>query len=560
MDPKAVLPSERIARMTAAGLWPGRLVSDYLDDAAARDADAVAIVDENSVSGKASRIGYGELHEHSVRIACGLAALGVARGEVVAVQLPNWWQFSAVYAACVRIGAIINPLMPIFRERELEFMLGFAEARVLIVPREFRGCDHPAMIAGLRDALPALKHVLVVDGKDPDTSFEHVLLEHPWERETDAQALFAARRPDPNDVTEIMYTSGTTGQPKGVMHTANTLSCKALLASELFGFGGEDVIYMGSPLAHQTGFMYALVLSMYHGSKCVLQETWDPARARQLIEVERCTITLGSTPFLSDLVRAPGGEAHDVSCLRLFLCAGAPIPRVLVSEARERLPALHVMSAWGMTEMGIATATYPGDPPEKIIDTDGRALPHQAVRVVDEAGVPVAPGVEGRLQARCASLFVGYLKRPEAYEVDEEGWLETGDNARMDDDGYIRITGRSKDIIIRGGENIPVVEIEELLYRHPAVEDVAIVAMPDERLGERACAFVSLGAGRALDFDAMLDYLAVCRVSRQYLPERLEIVANFPRTPSGKIQKFRLREQARGLTPMRRRAPEAGKP
>tara|TARA_Y100000588_G_C14193234_1_gene898995 strand:- start:860 stop:1495 length:636 start_codon:yes stop_codon:yes gene_type:complete len=207
------------------------------------------------------------------------------------------------------------------------------------------------------------------------------------------------------------------------------------------------------------------------------------------------------------------------------------------------------MSAWGMTEMGLATATYPGDPAEKVLDTDGRAMPHQAVRVVDEDGLAVAPGVEGRLQSRCATDFVGYLKRPEAYVVDAESWLETGDNARMDADGYIRITGRSKDIIIRGGENIPIVEVEELLYRHPGVQDAAIVAMPDPRLGERGCAFVSLRAAVEFDFSTMIEYLIEGGLIKQYLPERLEIIEEFPRTPSGKIQKFKLREWAKNYKP-----------
>ena len=202
-----------------------------------------------------------------------------------------------------------------------------------------------------------------------------------------------------------------------------------------------------------------------------------------------------------------------------------------------------------MTEMGIASATYPGDPAEKVIDTDGRALPHQAVRVVDEQGDVVANGVEGRLQSLCVTTFVGYLKRPEAYGIDDGGWLETGDNARMDDDGYIRITGRSKDIIIRGGENIPVVEVEELLYRHPAVIDAAIVAMPDERLGERACAFVTVA--QQFDFNMMRTYLEHAKLSKQYFPEQLQIIDEFPRTPSGKIQKFVLREQAKLLTPIK---------
>lgn len=546
-----ILPPGRIADMVAAGLWPNRLLCDYLDDAHAATPDAVAIVERRAATGDDTSVTVRELHALSVRFACGLAQLGVARGDVVAVQLPNWWHYAALHVACVRIGAIINPLMPIFRERELEFMLGFAEARVLVVAQEFRGFNYPDMIATIRPALPHLEHVLVVGGDDPATSFEQVLVERAWETEIEPAALFRDRRPDPNDVTEIMYTSGTTGQPKGVMHTSNTLLCKALLAGELFQLGRDDVVFMGSPLAHQTGFMYAVVLSIFNHSKCVLIDVWDPAAASRLIEQERCTITLGSTPFLSDLVENPAVAEFDLTSLRLFLCAGAPIPRVLVQKSRDRHPRMHVMSAWGMTEMGIATATYPDDPQDKVIDTDGRALPHQEVRVVDEAGAVVPAGTEGRLQSRCVTTFVGYLKRPRDYGVDDAFWLETGDNARMDSDGFIRITGRSKDIIIRGGENIPIVEVEELLYRHPAVEDAAIVAMPDPRLGERACAFVSLRAGAELTFDTAIDYLLGCKLSRQYLPERLEVIAQFPRTPSGKIQKFKLREQARSLTPMR---------
>jgi cyclohexanecarboxylate-CoA ligase len=551
MDYQRILSTSRIADLTARGLWQNRLVSDLLDEVAEIRPDDVAIVERRSQGGETRRISYRELQRLSVRIAAALAGLGVAPGDVVAVQLPNWWHYAAVYAACVRIGAVINPLMPIFRERELQYMLGFAEARVLIVPQEFRGHDFPSMAAKLRATLPALRHVLVVGGTESATSFEQCILGRAWEREIDVAELFRMRRPDPNDVTEIMYTSGTTGQPKGVMHTANTLLCKARLAGELFVLRPDDAVLMGSPLAHQTGFMYGTILSIYGGSKCVLQDIWDPEVAAQLIESERCTLTLGSTPFLSDLAHLPATLGHDLGSLRLFLCAGAPIPSALVAAAAVRHPNLHVMSAWGMTEMGIVTATYPGDPTEKILGTDGRALPHQAVRVLDERGDPAAPGVEGRLQARCVTTFVGYLKRPEAYGVDADMWCETGDHARMDSDGYIRITGRAKDLIIRGGEKIPVIEIEELLYRHPAIEDAAVVGMPDERLGERACAFVTLRPGFTLRFDQLIDFLEQCRLMKQYRPERLEVVAEFPRTPSGKIQKFKLRELAKELAPKR---------
>ena len=245
-----ILPPERIADMVAAGLWPNRLLCDYLDDAHAATPDALAIVERRTATGADTRVTVRDLHALSVRFACGLAQLGVARGDVVAVQLPNWWHYAALHVACVRIGAIMNPLMPIFRERELEFMLGFAAARVLVVAQEFRGFSYPDMVATIRPGLPHLEHVLVVGGTDPATSFERVLVGRAWETEIDPAALFRDRRPDPNDVTEIMYTSGTTGQPKGVMHTSNTLLCKALLAAELFTLTRDDVVFMGSPLAH----------------------------------------------------------------------------------------------------------------------------------------------------------------------------------------------------------------------------------------------------------------------------------------------------------------------
>jgi cyclohexanecarboxylate-CoA ligase len=289
-----------------------------------------------------------------------------------------------------------------------------------------------------------------------------------------------------------------------------------------------------------------MILSIVLHAKSVLMDIWDPIVAAQRIQDERCTYTLASTPFVSDLTYNEGVGRYDISTMRLFLTAGAPIPRVLVQDAKRKRD-IFVMSAWGMSENGVVTATRIGDSEDKIVNTDGAPLPGQQVRVVDVDGKPLPPGEEGRLQARCCTQFVGYLGRPEAYEMHDGMWFETGDNARMDADGYIRIVSRSKDIIIRGGENIPVVEVEELLYRHAAVQDAAIVAMPDERLGERGCAFVVLRAGHTLTLQDMLSYLSEQRLARTYMPERLEIVTELPRTPSGKIQKFKLREAAQGF-------------
>ncbi len=540
-----ILPKERVKAMNIGGFWPGKLTTDYLDRCIAEVPDKTAVADFNSTTNKETRLNYRDFGKIVDRIAIGLAELGVEKGDVVSCQLPNWWQFTALHLACVRIGAVTNPLMPIFRERELSFMLGLAESKVLVVPRAFRGCDYPAMVTNILADLPWLKHVLVIGG-DGETGFEKVLLDTPWEQRRDAGRLFAARRPDPDDVTQLMYTSGTTGEPKGVMHTSNTLLSNILICAERLGLGRDDVMFMASPMAHQTGFMYGLVMPVLVGATAILQDVWEPKRASASITREGITFTMASTPFLSDLTETVAADESDVSRLRIFLVAGAPIPRALVERARQIL-GTNIVSAWGMTENGLVTTTCLGDPNDKAINTDGRALPGMEVQVVDSDNRPLPAGEEGMLMARACSTFVGYLKRPDWYNHDAEGWFDTGDLARIDSEGYIRLTGRSKDVIIRGGENIPVVEIEGLLFRHPDIQDVAIVGVPDERLGERACAFIVPKPGREVGLREVVAFLEEHRMARQYLPERAEMVGELPRTPSGKVQKFKLREIAVAL-------------
>jgi cyclohexanecarboxylate-CoA ligase len=543
-----IIPPQRLQAMREQGLWPERLLTDYLDDAARERPEQVAVTDFNSMTGRFTTLSYRQLQRLSTRMALGLAELGVGPGDVVSIQLPNWWQFPALYLACIRLGAALNPLMPIFRQRELRYMLGFAQSKVLVVPREFRGFDHAALAAELRGDLPALQHVLVVDGAGPE-AFEPALLQRRWEDGRDVKAFLRERKPGPNDVSVLVYTSGTTGEPKGVMHTSNTvLSCVVHVVAQL-GVTPRDVTFMASPLAHMTGFLYGMMMPIVLGTKAVLLDIWNPGVAAQRIQDERATWTMGATPFVADFAQHPDVERYDVSTLRMFTTAGAPIPRVLVQATMEKFPGLRVVSGWGMSENGLVSTTLPTDPQEKVFGTDGVPVRGMELRIVDEDGAPCPPDTEGRLQARGAANFVGYLKRPDAFDTDGEGWFETGDNARIDPDGYVRITGRSKDIIIRGGENVPVVEVENLLYRHPAVQDAALVAMPDARLGERGCAFVTLRAGQSLTLGEVVRYLQQAGLARQYFPERLEVLGEMPRTPSGKIQKFKLREAARELRP-----------
>ena len=545
MKTEPILPEARLRAMTAAGLWTNRLLLDDFDRWVAKVPERTAIVDHNSMTGARTALSYAALSQSVDRIAAGLARLGVGRHDVVSMQLPNWWQFIALHLAALRLGAITNPVMPIFREREMSFMLRLAESKVLVIPREFRGFNYQAMAGAIRAALPALAHVLVI-GAAGESAFEQ--LTDPMSGPDDAdRTRFAASRPGPDDVVEILYTSGTTGEPKGVMHTSNTLYANVEPYCARMALDENDTILMASPLAHQTGFLYGIMAPLYLGGKVVLQDIWNPGKAVDLIAAEGVTFTMASTPFLSDLTDEAAKRPADVRSLRTFLSAGAPIPRALVRRAAEHLGA-NIISAWGMTENGAVTTTKIGDLPEKTFETDGCPLEGLAIRVVDDMAKVLPADAEGRLQAKGSSNFVGYLKHPELFATDSAGWFDTGDLARIDSDGYVRITGRTKDVIIRGGENVPVVEVEGLIYQHPGIQEVAVVAMPDPRLGERACAFAVLRDGARLSFPELVAFLRERHLAPNYLPERLELVEALPKTPSGKIQKVVLRGIAKDLT------------
>ncbi len=538
----ALLLAPRRAESLAKGWWRDRTINDDLDACLAACPDKLALTAVRH-SGETRRFTYRELAALADRVAIGLSRLGIVKDDVVAMQLPNCWQFTVLYLACSRLGAVLNPLMPIFRERELSFMLGHGEAKVFVVPKSFRGFDHEAMARALQAQLPSLQHVVVVDGGGTD-DFDARLATPEWEKAPEAAAVLSRGRPNADDITQLIYTSGTTGEPKGVMHSANTLMANIRPYAERLQLGADDIVLMASPMAHQTGFMYGLMMPIMLGASAVLLDVWDPIRAAQLIRDEKATFTMASTPFLTDLTRVVAETGQGVPTLRSFLCAGAPIPGPVVEQARAGLGA-KIVSAWGMTENGAVTLIKLEDPDERAFTTDGCPLPGVEVKVVDVDGHEMATGESGRLLVRSCSNFGGYLKRPQWNNTDKEGWFDTGDLARTDAAGYIRITGRAKDVIIRGGENIPVVEIESLLYRHPSVAQVAIVAYPDERLGERACAVVVARPGAAFDFATMSEFLKAQKLAIQYIPEKLVVTPAMPATPSGKIQKFRLREMVR---------------
>jgi cyclohexanecarboxylate-CoA ligase len=521
-------------RFRETGHWLDKTVDQLLTEAVAKAPDKVAIVADRADREQAPRLTYRELERLANRAASSLLRLGVGRGDVVTVQLPNWWEFVVTAFACSKIGAVMNPVMPILRERELVYILNFCQAKVFMVPKTYRGFDYAAMAQGMRGDLPDLKHVIVVDGEG-EGSFERTLLA------SEAGQLPPGLGPD--DMAVLMFTSGTTGEPKGVMHTSNSLiaCCKAL--SGRFGLDSGDVLLVASPVGHMTGYAAVVLLSVYLGGTMVLQDVWEAKRGVGLIASEGVTYTAVATPFLADICDAVKAGAPRPQNLRSFLCGGAPIPSVLVERAASEL-GLKVCSLWGMTEVLSGTLTEPSRAAEKSASTDGRPQDGMEVRIVDLEGRPVPTGQSGRLLVRGAQMFKGYYKRPELQTFDGDGWFDSGDLAYMDEEGYIRIAGRVKDILIRGGENVPVVEIENLLYKHPAVAAVAVVGFPDARLGERGCAFIVPRPGSSIDLATVQAYLREARMAKQFWPERVEVVAELPRTASGKIQKFKLKEVA----------------
>jgi cyclohexanecarboxylate-CoA ligase len=528
-----------------AGWWRRATVLGDFEEVCKARASKTAIVTYRRGHPEPERISYADLYARVQRVAASLLGMGVRCGDVVSVQLPNWWQFAALAMATHWVGAAFNPILPIHRRREVGFITALLESKVCVIARTYKGFDYSEMLAQVRESSPYPATSVVVGGT-PDAgelSFEDFILGEAWEERFGRELTECAR--DPDLVSDVQFTSGTTGEPKGVGHTHNTLYARARALYDPLSLGSEDVVFMPSPLAHSTGFVYGCMTPLMLGMTAVYQDVWDAASALEIIETERASWTFGSTSFIVDLLSARRRRGGDASSLRYFVAGGAPIPPAIVREAREQL-GTRVMAVWGMTENGAVTVTQPSEPESAAAESDGVPCPWMELKVARPgSGGELPPGAEGPLYVRGASQMLGYVKRSAltAGAVDEDGWFDTGDLARMGSDGHVRITGRSKDIIIRGGENIPVAEIEALLYEHPLVVDVAVVSYPDERLGERACAVVVPAEGATPSLEDLVSYLAAAGVSRTYWPERLEIRPELPRTASGKVQKFALRHE-----------------
>jgi cyclohexanecarboxylate-CoA ligase len=533
------LDSAQAAAYRQAGHWPGVPIGSALSRTAERYGRRVAVVDEQQ------RLTFAELEHATKRVALGFMSLGVAPGDVVAYQLPNWWEAVVVFLAAARIGAVVNPLLPIFRERELRFILRQSRASLLVIPGTFRNCDYPALVGSLRAELPGLRQVLVARSEPPAEmrSFEGFLAT-PWERapHTADRVVHAV---DPDSLLMLMYTSGTTADPKGVLHTHNTLTAEVRSLERVHGLSATDVTLMPSPLTHVSGVIHAILTPALLGTSAVLMERWDAADGLRLIETERVTYMVGAPTFLHDLTEQASRQPRDVSSLRLFSCGGADVSADLVRRARRQLGCV-AKRVYGSTEFPTISTTDVSDADTMGIETEGRPIWPAEVRVVDEAEAAVAAGEEGEIQARGPECLVGYadpVMNAEAFTAD--GWFRTGDLGTLDANGYLRITGRLKEIVVRKGEKFSVRELEDLIVRHPAVAEVAVIALPDAETGEKACAAVRLRSGKALCLEELGDFLTAAGLARQKLPEQLVILDELPRTESGKIHRAVLKRTLR---------------
>jgi cyclohexanecarboxylate-CoA ligase len=487
------------------------------------------------------RLTVAEFVSRAQSIAGGLLDLGVGSGDVVSWELPSWWEAAALAVAIDWIGAVGNPIIPIYREREVGFIARQAASRVLVVPGVFRGFDYRNLARAVQSDSEHLQHLIVVRD-DPAAG------QLPFD-----ELLRGSRVPErcdhpPHDVAMLFYTSGTTADPKGVMHTTSTIGAYARSSVDTMNTGPDDVGLLQFPLTHIGGLVAFVAVPLLAESRVVYLDTWEPQRALDLIAAERVTSAGGPPVILQGLMAAPNFSPDKVKTVRSAGTGAAGIPPLLVREVCEKFDA-SCFRAYGLTECPMLTTGVRADPEHKRMHTDGRPSPGCRVRIVDGDGRELPPGNEGEIHAFGPQLCVGYLDAElnrEAFTPD--GYLRTGDLGVVDEEGYVRVTGRVKDIIIRKGENLSAKAIEDVLAAHPDIADVAVIGLPDPTSGELACAVVvarARASSPALTLAGVERYMTELKVMRQMIPERLEVVESLPRNATGKIMKFELQRRFR---------------
>ncbi|MDC7908950.1 medium-chain fatty-acid--CoA ligase [Escherichia coli] len=524
---------QRRAAYRQQGLWGDASLADYWQQTARAMPDKIAVVDNHGAS-----YTYSALYHAASCLANWMLAKGIESGDRIAFQLPGWCEFTVIYLACLKIGAVSVPLLPSWREAELVWVLNKCQAKMFFAPTLFKQTRPVDLILPLQNQLPQLQQIVGVDKLAPATSslsLSQII--------ADNTPLTTAITTHGDELAAVLFTSGTEGLPKGVMLTHNNILASERAYCARLNLTWQDVFMMPAPLGHATGFLHGVTAPFLIGARSVLLDIFTPDACLALLEQQRCTCMLGATPFVYDLLNVLEKQPADLSALRFFLCGGTTIPKKVARECQQR--GIKLLSVYGSTESSPHAVVNLDDPLSRFMHTDGYAAAGVEIKVVDDARKTLPPGCEGEEASRGPNVFMGYFDEPEltARALDEEGWYYSGDLCRMDEAGYIKITGRKKDIIVRGGENISSREVEDILLQHPKIHDACVVAMPDERLGERSCAYVVLKAPHhSLSLEEVVAFFSRKRVAKYKYPEHIVVIEKLPRTASGKIQKFLLRK------------------
>jgi fatty-acyl-CoA synthase len=515
----------------------GETIGENFNRIAATHAGREALVDRPT----GRRWTYAELHHDVLVLAHGLLRLGIDQGDRVGILAPNCAEWTILQYAAAEIGAILVPINPAYRTDELGYVVNQAGIRLLVAAPSFKTSDYAAMIEDARPGCPGLRWVVLLGSADWDA------LSDPG---VDPRAL-AARQAllSPDDPVTIQYTSGTTGHPKGAVLSHHNILNNAHLTGEIMGYTERDRVCVPVPLYHTFGMVISNLGTLSHGACLVYPApAFDPKATLSAVAEERCTSLYGvPAMFIAELAE-PDFEAYDLSSLRTGAMGGSPCPVEILKQVVDRMGMADVTVAYGMTETSpVSAQTRADDTLDRRVSTVGRVHPHVEIKIADAVtGATVPRGVPGELCTRGYSVMLGYWQQPDktAEAIDPARWMHTGDLATMDADGYINITGRLKDMVIRGGENIAPREIEEFLHTHPDVRDVQVIGVPDERLGEEIMAWIRLRPGAPPMTAADVRAYADGKLAHYKIPRYVRIVEDFPMTASGKVRKIDMRKAA----------------
>jgi acyl-CoA synthetase len=516
------------------GYWSDRTLKDCWEETVRKYPDREYVTDDRGY-----RYTYGEMDEAASRIGAFLLEKGVRPGETVSYQIPVWSEFAIITIACIKIGAVAHPVSLSYEEKELIRGLNLTEPKVFFCPTFFYKTDYEQRILNVLDEIPSVETIVLLENVKKMTSncpaFHDIL-----ENGTLMESRFFTEGSGQN-IAAVLSTSGTTSGTKGVLLTHDNIIYSEKTFNKELNITEEDIMFMAAPLHHATGFHHGIIAPMLAGAKVVLQERYRCKTSIELMNREKCTYSMGATPFIYDILKDMEFNGGALPHLKFYLCGGAPVPGYMVQKAWKF--GILLCEVYGSTESVPHVYVRPEEALALNGTTSGRAIEGVEIRVVDERGNDVPAGTPGEELSRGPNVFVGYLKDKKTTDsvLDEDGWYHSGDLCVMDEEGNIRIIGRKKDIIVRGGENLNSNEINDHLEGCPGVRDHTVVGIPDDRLGERICAFVVPNKGvESLELDAVLGYLKNKNVPKRFWPERLELIDKIPKTGSGKVKKYLL--------------------